>query len=201
MRDFVLTVFFLLGGIATIYHLTDNFSTFTAESARRLAIAENPLPLSNYRLISSTGKEVQFSELKGKTLLIDFVYTRCPTVCTLLGGSYAQLQQKLLLDKSLNDVVLISISFDLGYDTPASLQAYQQRYTQTDQQWLLFIPSSQTQLQKMLAEFGVVVIDDQYGGFIHNSAIHIASGSGKLVKILDWEKMAEVEYDISSIIQ
>lgn len=201
MRDFVLTVFFLVAGIYFIYHSTNDFNAFTAEGARRYSITENPVELSDYQLINSDGDDVRFSDYQGKTLLIDFIYTRCPTVCMLLGNSYAHTQKQLIQNKALNDVVLISISFDLAYDTPTSLKAYQKRYSQAEQQWQLLMPKTAQQLQLMLEEFGVVVIEDEYGGFVHNSAIHISDSYGQLVNVIDWQYLESVDYDVSSIVQ
>jgi protein SCO1/2 len=201
MRDFMLTVFFLFTGITLIYLQTDNFQAFTAESARRHDIEEQPIKLSDYQLIDATGKQVSFSDLQGKTLLIDFIYTRCPTVCTLLGSSYANLQRKIIKDKRLKNVALISISFDLTYDNSDTLKAYQQRYTQNPEQWYMFVPKSKQQLKTMLEEFGVVVIDDLYGGFIHNSAVHITNDIGYLVKVTDWQNNKELDHAINSVIK
>jgi protein SCO1/2 len=201
MRDLILTVFFLFAGISLIYLQTDNFQAFTAESARRHEIEKNPIKLSNYQLIDANEKKINFSDLQGKTLLIDFIYTRCPTVCTLLGSSYANLQRKIIKDKSLKDVALISISFDLNYDNASTLKAYQQRYTQTPEQWYLFVPTSKEQLHAMLSEFGVIVIDDLYGGFIHNSAVHITNDAGYLAKVIDWQNNKELNDAITSVIK
>jgi protein SCO1/2 len=201
MRDLILTVFFLCAGILLIYIQTDNFQAFTAESARRLDIEEQPIKLSDYQLIDANGEQMNFSDLQGKTLLIDFIYTRCPTVCTLLGSSYANLQRKIIKDQNLKNVALISVSFDLTYDNAAALKAYQQRYTHTPEQWHMFVPKSKQQLHTMLAEFGVVVIDDLYGGFIHNSAVHITNDAGYLVKVTDWQNNVELNHAITSVIK
>jgi len=198
MRDVILTLFLLLTGITSIYLLTDDFQAFTAESARRHAIEENPVKLSDYQLIDANAKQINFSDLRGKTLLIDFIYTRCPTVCTLLGSSYSTLQDKIIKHSNLKNVALVSVSFDLNYDNAAALTAYQQRYTQTSQQWYMFVPKSKQQLKAMLSEFGVVVIDDLYGGFIHNSAVHITDASGNLVKVIDWQNSEELNHAITS---
>lgn len=192
MRDLLLTVFFLFAGVTVIYLQTDNFQAFTAESARRHSIEKQPKQLSNYQLIDVNGEQVSLSDLQGKTLLIDFIYTRCPTVCTLLGSAYANLQRKLIKDTNFKDIILVSISFDLAYDNPATLKAYRQRYTNTSAQWYMFMPESKQQLFTMLDELGVVVIEDQYGGFIHNSAVHIANQEGYLVKVIDWDNNKEL---------
>lgn len=201
MRDLILTVFFLCAGIALIYLKTDSFQAFTAESARRYDIEKQPIKLSDYQLIDANGEQMNFSDLQGKTLLIDFIYTRCPTVCTLLGSSYAKLQRKIIKDNNLNNVALISVSFDLTYDNAAALKAYQQRYTQTPEQWYMFVPTSKQQLHTILNEFGVVVIDDLYGGFIHNSAVHITDAAGYLVKVTDWQNNEELNRAITSVIK
>jgi len=105
---------------------TNNFSSFTYETNRRTSVESSPIRLSDWQLQNSDGDTVYLSELSDKTLLVDFIFTRCPTICQALGTRYQQLQHTI--SESGNDqIALLSISIDPTFDTPERLSAYQQR--------------------------------------------------------------------------
>src|SRR4030095_7680161 len=76
-----------------------------------------PYPAADFTLTDQDGQTLSFASLRGKIVVLDFIFTRCPGPCPLLSLKFSQLQQKLggRLDK---DVVLLSISIDPRYDTP-----------------------------------------------------------------------------------
>ena len=41
------------------------------------------------------------------------------------------------------------------------------------------------ELKRLLAVFGIVVIQDESGGFTHNAAIHLVDRNGRLARIYD----------------
>jgi cytochrome oxidase Cu insertion factor (SCO1/SenC/PrrC family) len=84
-------------------------------------------------LLTQDGKEVHFytDMLKGKVVLISFIYTNCTEVCPILMPNLARIQE-LLGDRSGRDVSLISISVDPEDDTPEELKKYGEKYDARD---------------------------------------------------------------------
>jgi len=80
-------------------------------------------------LLTQDGKEVHFytDMLKGKVVLISFIYTNCTDICPILMPNLVRIQE-LLGDRSGRDVSLISISVDPEDDTPEVLKAYGEKY-------------------------------------------------------------------------
>jgi protein SCO1 len=62
--------------------------------------------------------------VQGRLVAVNFVYTRCTTVCPLLGARFAQLQKLLGADAAATP--LISVSIDPANDTPARLAQWSQ---------------------------------------------------------------------------
>jgi len=60
--------------------------------------------------------------------LLTFMYTRCPTVCSTVGMSFAQLQREIVSDPHARDIGLLSISFDPSHDDTRALEAYASRH-------------------------------------------------------------------------
>jgi protein SCO1/2 len=65
-------------------------------------------------------------------VLLQFIFTTCPTTCPVLSEVFAVAQDTL--GPELHNVRMVSISIDPEHDTPARLQEYAQRF-RAKQQW------------------------------------------------------------------
>lgn len=172
-------------GLAVAYAVTDGFQAYTLESARRLNALRSPRPVPDLALDLADGGRVRLSGMPGRVLLVDFVYTNCPTKCTALGSVYSALQQRLATEIAAGKVRLLSITFDPARDGPGELRAYRARYSPDPAGWDLGRPVGADELRSGLTAFGVVVIPDGMGGYAHNAAVHVVGPEGRLVAILD----------------
>ena len=175
----------LLAGGVVLAATTNGFQAFTTETARRVAVRSRPAELPAVALESQSGARFMLADLRGKWLLVDFIYTRCPTFCAVLGGDFAQLERQLAGPIAQGRVQLLSISFDPTRDPPAQLAAYLGRFRSRDQGWQAARPLTADGLQSLTAGFGITVIPDRLGGYTHNAAIHLVDREGRLVDIFD----------------
>jgi protein SCO1 len=83
----------------------------------------------NVALTTQDGKVVHFYDdlIKGKSVAVDLIYTRCSGSCPLETAKLAQVQ-RLLGDRVGKDVFFYSISIDPDHDTPAVLKAYAEKF-------------------------------------------------------------------------
>jgi len=83
----------------------------------------------NVPLITQTGKTVRFYDdlVKGKSVAINVIYTRCTDRCPLETAKLAQVQ-RLLGRRVGTDIFFYSISIDPEWDTPAVLREYAEKY-------------------------------------------------------------------------
>jgi protein SCO1/2 len=188
-RTAIAATFACVAGLAVAHAATDGFEAFTLESARRLQALRSPIRVPNLTLDLTDGGHARFSELSGRVLLVDFIYTSCPTLCTALGSVYAQLKQRLAVEIAADDVRLVSISFDPERDSDDALRAYRARYSPDPAGWELGRPEHAGELRSWLDAFGVVVIPDGLGGFAHNAAVHVVGPERKLVAIHDLDDL------------
>ncbi|HEX6184507.1 MAG TPA: SCO family protein [Pyrinomonadaceae bacterium] len=79
----------------------------------------------NHPLVTQDDKTVRFYEdmLKGKVVLINFIFTHCTGVCSPMTANLAKVQS-YLGERVGRDVSMLSISVDPANDTPAALKAY-----------------------------------------------------------------------------
>jgi len=167
--------------------ITKDFHAWTAEGARRLIVIEQPVAVPKVAL---AGPGLVDADLytwlngAGRATIVDFVYTRCPTVCTTLGSGFQQLQHALATETT-DGVKLLSISFDPAHDDASSLQRYATQWRADPNRWAIATVRDADQLQGLLTAFQVVVIDDGRGGYEHNAALLVLDGRGRLVRIFD----------------
>lgn len=185
LRTALLSLVFVLLAAAGAAELTAGFQAWTAEGARRLAVAERPVPAPAVVLSGPgiAGRRLpQWLADDGRVTIASFVYTRCTTICTALGSGFQQLQQSLAGDRS---VKLLSISFDPAHDDAAGLQRYASTWRADPSRWQLATVPDGAELQRLLQAFQVVVIDDGLGGYEHNAALLVIDTRGRLVRVFD----------------
>ena len=141
--------------------------------AGKLAIGA---PLPNFQLTDQSGRTVQPSDLRGKIVAIDFIYTRCPLpdVCPRLSANFAILQRRFG-DK----VTLVSITVDPDYDTPAILRDYARRWS-AGPDWHYLTGD----VSALAAALGELYWADE-GSIGHNSTTSILDREGRLAATLE----------------
>jgi len=185
MRTLAASLFALFVGGAIIHAVTDGLRAFTAEGARRLRVAERPLPVPDAALIGAEGERLNFRALRGQVVLAEFIFTTCPTICQDMGSAFFQVQQAIKARRLVDDVRLLSVSFDIHDDRPEDLKAYGERYNADGRIWHIVKPETKEDLSLLLNAFGVKVIHDPLFKFQHNAAVHVVDPQGRLVRIVD----------------
>jgi len=179
---------------AIIWTLTDGLTLFTSESWRRVSVEEVPAPVPVVELQNDAGDVVRMDQLCGpRVVVVDFVYTHCPTVCKALGASSSELARRLASTPGPENAVVVSLSFDPKRDTPERLRAFKRSMEPAPTAWRLARPTSAEGMKQLLDAFGVVVIPDGMGGYDHNAAFHVVDRQCRLVRILDADAVDRVE--------
>ena len=187
IRTLVVCVLLALGGYASADWLTHGFQVWTAEGARRLEVALDPVPAP---AVSVAGPAVAAQPLPqlvgdGRTVtIVDFFYTRCETVCLSLGSTFQQYQAALEADPRAGDVKLLSIAFD-PRDSTADLRAYAARLRADPRRWRFVRAAEAQEMAKLLAAFQVTVVPAGRGDFEHNAALLVVDRHGRLVRVFD----------------
>jgi protein SCO1/2 len=180
-----MTVLVTILGIGVLWFSTDGLASYTAEAARRAEILRSPRPLPAAVLEDQDGRTFGLQDYRGRLLAVEFIYTRCMTICRTLGVAFRQIREHVPQAMLGSDLALLSISFDTARDDTRSLKAYGDAYGADGQNWRMARVGSAADLKLLLDGFGVVVIPDGLGGFEHNAAIHLVDRDGKLALISD----------------
>lgn len=82
------------------------------------------------------GKKVSFDDLKGKIIVLDFFFTRCPTICPKLARAMKKLQNSFTNNDSI--VEFVSITVDPLHDSVPQLRKWAEKFdVNPDSWWLL----------------------------------------------------------------
>ena len=200
LRTALLAALWVLGGLWAASGLTHGFQVWTDEDARRLEVALHPVPAPP---VPVQGPDVSAADLPallaqdGGATIVDFVYTRCQTVCLTLGSSFQQLQADLreTAASGAAPVRLLSISFDGARDDPPALRAYAGQLKADLALWrFVRVPDARAE-QALLRRLGVVVVPDGRGGFEHNAALLVFDARGRLLRVFDLrERQLALDY-------
>jgi len=177
-----------LGGSAALYYGSSGFRALSTEAARRLQVAENPLPVPPARLLGADGAATELTDelaLDGRITLVTFIYARCQSVCRVLGTELQQMQDQIRARGAASRVRLVTISFDPRDDAQA-LTGYGRMMHSDPEVWRLYGIEDDRERRRLLDAFGVVVVPAPLGEFEHNAAFHVVDRNGNLVRILDY---------------
>lgn len=176
----------VLGG-GGLYAATDGFRALTEESARRLHVAQQQPRLPGIELEDMNKRALRIGQEvtpPQEITLVEFIYTTCPTICQTAGSDFARLRSALKSAELGERVRLLSVSFDPSRDDPEQMRTYAGHHGADGAVWTVARPSVE-KLPLMIASFGLRIIPDGWGGYQHNTAIHLVDRRGRLTGVFD----------------
>jgi protein SCO1/2 len=137
--------------------------------------------------VDQNGTARDFSSFKGSTVVLTFIYTRCPmpTFCPLMDAHFATIQKDVKSDAALTGRVhLVSVSFDPLTDTPPVLKQHAKTLAADPAVWT-FLTGERDDIDRFAARFGVSVSrsTDDPKDITHTLRTAVISADGKLVKV------------------
>jgi protein SCO1 len=95
--------------------------------------------VSNMEFTNQFGKKVSFDDLKGKIIVLDFFFTRCPTICPQLAKAMKRLQNSFTKNDSI--VQFVSVTVDPLHDSMTQLRKWAAKYNVNPDNWWLLTGS------------------------------------------------------------
>jgi protein SCO1/2 len=137
--------------------------------------------LPGFTLLDQEGRTVSPGRFRGKRIVLNFIFTRCPiaTMCPAATLRMSQLQ-KAAREAGVKEFELVSVSMDPKYDTPGVLREYAEVRGLDTTNWS-FLTGPDTAVRHLLAQLGVIrefegdtikhtlatVLIDEQGRIIH----------------------------------
>jgi protein SCO1 len=160
--------------------------------------------IPDVKLVTQDGKRINTRDLRGRALVVTFIYTRCPMPdqCPLLSANFAQLNAELAKDPDAQKKThLLSVTIDPEYDKPEVLRRYGAAYAGGNFNNWDFATGDPEEIKKLAQFFGLMykAENDQV---IHSLRTALVMPNGKLYKIYrgnEW-KHAEVLSDVRALL-
>jgi protein SCO1/2 len=112
----------------------------------KLALKESQAAIGrqvpDYRFIDSANREVRLSELRGKPLVVNFVYTGCFQVCPATTAFLAAAVKAAERALGPGTFRVATIGFNLPADDPAAMRTFQKKFAVASPNWLFLTPEA-----------------------------------------------------------
>jgi protein SCO1/2 len=145
------------------------------KNALKTASAVN-VKAPDFVLLDQDNRRFDTAQLRGKVVVLDFIFTTCTDVCPLFTANLATLQRKLN-DRYGDRLFFLSVTIDPEIDSAKVLKAYAQRYGADHKNWA-FLTGSEPQLKQVWSGFGVRVIRKGRGLVQHTSLTTVIDPQG-----------------------
>ena len=142
--------------------------------------------LVDFSLTDRTGRTVTRSDLAGKFLVVDFLFTSCSLTCPVVNGHMAEIQK---LTTNQPDVELLSLTVDPRDDTTEVLTKYGAQFGADTNRWLLLTGEKNDLYHLIATSFLSQDENDPFtympGNFSHTERIAVVDSRGNVRAYFD----------------
>ncbi|MGH8064403.1 MAG: SCO family protein [Candidatus Entotheonellia bacterium] len=146
-----------------------------AEEGERLSKI-GPAPV--FSLTTQDGHQLALKGLRGKVVVVTFIYTSCTDACPLLTAKMAALQDDLGSDFG-SKVFFVSITVDPERDTPEVLTRYAQAHGANLSGWA-FLTGMPDQIRTVARQYGIYYKKQASGDVDHTFLTSLVDQHGSL---------------------
>jgi protein SCO1/2 len=146
-----------------------------AEEGERLAKIG---PAPEFTLTAQDGRQVALKELRGKVIVVTFIYTSCADACPLLTAKMAALQDDLGSDFG-SKVFFTSITVDPERDTPDVLTRYALAHGVNFAGWA-FLTGMPDEIRTVARQYGIYYKKQAGGDVDHTFLTSLVDQRGTL---------------------
>jgi protein SCO1/2 len=151
------------------------------QQPHRLEVGE---PVPDFAMTGQDGQSIRLSDLRGKVVVLTFIYTRCPMpdFCPYMDRRFSEVAQHLSsFPNRAKDIRLISVSFDPEHDTPAVLREHARIRGAAPPLWSYAVASHE-ELAKVAAPLGLLV-EPSGPEIAHNLCTAVIDRQGRLARL------------------
>ena len=165
----------VIGGIAVIAGLLMLAGSVDADRSDLPELGE----AAEFRLTDQSGRSVRLSDYRGKVVLVNFMFTKCPDYCPTLTAVLANVQDSLMREGLGDRVQLLSITVDPENDTPELLRRFAAAMHVDTSAWD-FLTGSGDEIEDVSEAYGVFFARSASGSVDHNLLTTVIDRSGKM---------------------
>jgi protein SCO1/2 len=134
----------------------------------------------DFELTDQGGEKLALADLRGKLVVLDFIYSSCPGPCPVLTSSHVTLQ-RMLPPELRARTRFVSISLDPIRDTPMALRQYGESRGADLTGWY-FLTGDPEKVAAVVKAFGVGSLRRPDGEIDHLVATFLIDGEGRIAQ-------------------
>jgi protein SCO1/2 len=157
-----------------------NAAAFDEKLALRESQAALGRQVANYRFLDSKGNEIRFAELRGKPLVVSFIYTGCSQVCPTTTQFLATAVRDAERTLGPGTFRVATIGFNLPFDDPTSMRAFARKFGIASPNWLFLTPDADS-LSGITKDLGFRY-EATAAGFDHLLQVSILDRDGRVYR-------------------
>jgi protein SCO1/2 len=138
-------------------------------------------PAPDFSLLDTGGRPVRLADLRGRVVLLSFIYTRCTDACPLLTARMARLQKRLG-PGGAESVRLLTVTVDPERDTRDVLLDYARRFGAELGGWQ-FLRAEAAALEPMLSAYDEWRRPAAGGAIDHPARLYLIDRAGRIREI------------------
>jgi protein SCO1/2 len=171
----------LLGLVACAgMSLTAGADPIDPEQALRLSQAAIGRTIGDYQFTDQDNRPLDLARLRGRPLVISFIYTSCAFVCPTLTVSLAQAVELAREVLGPDSFTVVSLGFDTRVDTPEQMRHYATERGISEPGWY-FASADDATVARFAQEVGFSYVP-LAGGFDHLAQVTIVDADGRVYR-------------------
>lgn len=161
-------------------HSLDEIDAMLKSDEKYFQTLDKPAP--DFTLRTADGRVVRLADLRGKVVVLHFIYASCPDVCPLHAEKIAEIQAMVNGTPMKDQVSFVTITTDPTRDTPDVLHNYGPTHGLDPVNWLFLTttPDQPEDATRKLAEaFGHKFAETGDGMQLHGIVTHVIDKEGR----------------------
>ena len=134
----------------------------------------------DYRFLDSSGREITLAQLRGKPLVVHFIYTGCFQVCPASTAYLARAVAEAERTLGRGAFRVASIGFNQPFDSPPAMKDFARKFGPASPDWLFLTPRGED-VQRLAAAFGFRY-EATAAGFDHLLQATIVDANGRIYR-------------------
>ena len=138
----------------------------------------------DFEFINQDSTSITDRDYLGKVYVVEFFFTRCPSICPLMTKNLVALQERFKDDSNFG---VASFTITPDFDTPSVLTAYADKYGIVDPDWHLLTGNREKIYELANVGFNIYAAEnaDAPGGFEHSGLFALVDKEGYLRSRVD----------------
>ena len=136
----------------------------------------------DFVLRDAEGRPVSLADLRGKVVVLHFIYTNCPDVCPLHAERVAEIQAMVNQTPMRELVQFVTITTDPEHDTPEVMRTYGPAHGLDPVNWLFLTSGSdraEDTTRNLAERFGHTFTRTEEGYQMHGVVTHLIDLDGR----------------------